>query len=154
MFEKYRYPEVRLQEVSEGSEDEESQNESEGSEDEEEDDDEQPRRPMKRQKAELPPPGREMPQRATRGQRMGALVKVRKHLVSLLVRYCIEDDCNARISCFGALQDAEEDQADEEFWNQDFFREEEEDEIYATESEPEDVADADFSESVCTLNKL
>ncbi|GAB4817426.1 hypothetical protein N2152v2_004472 [Parachlorella kessleri] len=97
----------------EGSE-EEGSDEVEGSSDE----DQPRRRPAKRQKAELPPPGRDMPQRATRGQRMGALVK-----------------------------DAEVEQADEEFWNQDFFREEEADEIYETESEPDDVPDQDFSES-------
>lgn len=48
--------------------------------DEDEDSDEaggSQRRPRKRHKAELPPPGRDMPQRSTRGQRMGALVKVR-----------------------------------------------------------------------------
>jgi vacuolar protein sorting-associated protein 72 len=42
---------------------------------------------------------------------------------------------------------AQDDDADEEFWNQDFFKEEEQDIRYETESEPEDDADADFSES-------
>lgn len=43
----------------------------------------------------------------------------------------------------------DEDSADEEFWGQDFFAEEDkDDEFEASESEQEDVADADFSDSV------
>ena len=43
---------------------------------------------------------------------------------------------------------AEEDSADEEFWQQDFFAEEGRDEEYKKSSEGEDEADTDFSESV------
>lgn len=47
------------------------------------------------------------------------------------------------------LEDA--DSADEEFWNQDFFAEEDRDqEFEASESEEEDVPDTDFSDSVCS----
>ncbi len=54
---------------------------------------------------------------------------------------------------------AEEDSADEEFWQQDFFAEEGKDEEYEKSSEGEDEADTDFSESVrhllqlCTLKR-
>ncbi|KAK9914991.1 hypothetical protein WJX75_003400 [Coccomyxa subellipsoidea] len=41
----------------------------------------------------------------------------------------------------------EEDSADEEFWNQDFFQEEKADDEYSTESSEESVADTDFEES-------
>ncbi len=48
-----------------------------------------------------------------------------------------------------ALQVLEEqDEADVDFWNQDFFAEERADDEYATESESEDEADTDFSGSV------
>eukprot|EP00210_Caulerpa_lentillifera_P005764 g5511.t1 len=42
----------------------------------------------------------------------------------------------------------EEAEADEEFWNQDFFREEVRDSDYQSESEEEDIADTDFSDNV------
>lgn len=43
----------------------------------------------------------------------------------------------------------DQDSADEEFWNQDFFADEAKDqEFEASESEQEDVADSDFSGSV------
>lgn len=42
----------------------------------------------------------------------------------------------------------EQDEADVDFWNQDFFAEERADDEYATESESEDEADTDFSGSV------
>ena len=45
----------------------------------------------------------------------------------------------------------EEDSADEDFWNQDFFQEEKADAEYATESSEATTADEDFSESVCFL---
>ena len=45
---------------------------------------------------------------------------------------------------------AEEDSADEEFWQQDFFAEEGKDVEYEKSSEGEDEADTDFSESVGT----
>lgn len=70
----------------------------------------------KRKKFVIPPP-RALPQRTTRGKRMGAL--------------SIPDD----------------DDADEEFWNQEFFAEEERDDRYETESEPEDRFDEDFMDS-------
>ena len=41
----------------------------------------------------------------------------------------------------------EQDSADEDFWEQEFFAEEALDDRYRTESESEDVADTDFSES-------
>jgi len=63
------------------------------------------------------PPPRDLPLRTTRGKRMGAL--------------SVPDD----------------EDADEEFWNQEFFAEEERDEVYETESEPEDKFDADFLDS-------
>ena len=43
---------------------------------------------------------------------------------------------------------AEEDSADEDFWQQEFFAEEGKDEEYEKSSEGEDEADTDFSESV------
>ena len=43
---------------------------------------------------------------------------------------------------------AEEDSADEEFWQQEFFAEEGKDQEYEKSSEGEDDADTDFSESV------
>ena len=43
---------------------------------------------------------------------------------------------------------AEEDSADEDFWQQDFFAEEGKDVEYEKSSEGEDEADTDFSESV------
>lgn len=45
---------------------------------------------------------------------------------------------------------AEEDSADEEFWQQEFFAEEGKDVEYEKSSEGEDEADTDFSESVGT----
>lgn len=42
----------------------------------------------------------------------------------------------------------EEDSADEEFWNQEFFAEDKADDEYKTESSSEDEADTDFSEEV------
>ena len=46
----------------------------------------------------------------------------------------------------------EEESADEDFWKQDFFAEEDKDsEFEASESEQEDIPDADFSESVRCL---
>ncbi len=56
---------------------------------------------------------------------------------------------------------AEEDSADEEFWQQEFFAEEGKDQEYEKSSEGEDEADTDFSESVglkptviCWLSRL
>lgn len=63
------------------------------------------------------PPPRALPQRTTRGKRMGA------------------------------LSIPEDDDADEDFWNQEFFAEEERDDRYETESEPEDRFDEDFMDS-------
>lgn len=43
----------------------------------------------------------------------------------------------------------EEQEADDEFWSQEFFKEDEkDDDVYETESEKESVADSDFSDSV------
>ena len=42
----------------------------------------------------------------------------------------------------------EEQEADDEFWGQEFFQEDEEDVPYLTESDQESVADSDFSNSV------
>ena len=47
----------------------------------------------------------------------------------------------------GALAVPEDDDADNEFWNQEFFAEEMADERYETESEPEDRFDQDFNDS-------
>jgi vacuolar protein sorting-associated protein 72 len=44
--------------------------------------------------------------------------------------------------------DDEEDQADNAFWNQEFFKDEVVDDDYKTESEPEDEVDTDFDEEV------
>lgn len=65
------------------------------------------------------PPPRALPQRTTRGKRMGN------------VPAAVEDD----------------EDADNEFWNQEFFAEEERDDAYETESEPEDKFDNDFLDS-------
>ena len=43
----------------------------------------------------------------------------------------------------------EEDDADNEFWNQEFFAEEQEDLEYEASDEGEDVVDSDFDEPVC-----
>ncbi|GIL52963.1 hypothetical protein Vafri_8698 [Volvox africanus] len=43
--------------------------------------------------------------------------------------------------------DDEEDQADNAFWNQEFFKEEAVDDDYKTESEPEDEVDTDFDDN-------
>lgn len=53
------------------------------------------------------------------------------------------------INAHGAAAQLMEDQdgADTEFWNQEFFAEEGRDDEYATESESEDKADTDFSGS-------
>jgi hypothetical protein len=96
----------------------EEEEEDDDDDDEEEDGDAAPsRRRHKKQKTFVIPPPRELPVRSTRGQRMGNVE---------------------------ALRDAD---ADEEFWNQEFFAEEEADVRYETESEPEDRFDADFGES-------
>lgn len=42
----------------------------------------------------------------------------------------------------------EEAEADEDFWNQDFFREEARDSDYESETEEDDVVDTDFSDKV------
>ena len=47
----------------------------------------------------------------------------------------------------GGLAIPDDDDADEEFWNQDFFAEEERDDRYETESEPEDRCDGDCMDS-------
>ncbi|KAG2454478.1 hypothetical protein HYH02_001496 [Chlamydomonas schloesseri] len=60
--------------------------------------------------------GRDLPQRATRGRRMAAQL------------------------------DDEEEAADNDFWNQEFFKEEAVDDDYKTESEPEDIIDSDFDD--------
>lgn len=49
---------------------------------------------------------------------------------------------------------AEEDSADEEFWQQEFFAEEGKDQEYEKSSEGEDEADTDFSESVGLIPTL
>ena len=49
---------------------------------------------------------------------------------------------------------AEEDSADEEFWQQEFFAEENRDQEYEKSSEGEDEADTDFSESVAPTHLL
>lgn len=91
----------------------------------EEEDSDDSDRPRKHRPFVPPPPREALPVRTTRGKNLGAVA---------------------------AVQD---DQADEEFWNQEFFAEEEADEIYATESEPEDNFDADFMESVrISFNKF
>lgn len=70
-----------------------------------------------RRKFVMPPPREALPERTTRGKRVGALA--------------VPDD----------------DDADNEFWNQEFFAEEAADERYETESEPEDRFDQDFNDS-------
>lgn len=108
------------EEAEDAFDDDEDDDDDDDEEEEEDDDDEDEelryRRPRKRVKF-IPPPPRELPQRTTRGRRMGAVA---------------------------ALQDEE---ADQEFWNQEFFAEDDHDEEYETESEPEDRFDADFMES-------
>jgi vacuolar protein sorting-associated protein 72 len=64
---------------------------------------------------------KELPQRTTRGKRLRA-----------------------------ALDD-EEEEADAQFWNQEFFAEEAADEDYQEEKEEEDVPDSDFDEPVRLL---
>lgn len=65
--------------------------------------------------------GRDLPQRTTRGRRMAAQL------------------------------DEEEDAADNDFWNQEFFKEEAVDDDYKTESEPEDIIDSDFDEEEVSI---
>jgi hypothetical protein len=106
-------------EVSDDIDDEELEDDNDdGSSESEEEDSDDSDRPRKHRPFVPPPPREALPVRTTRGKNLGAIA---------------------------AVQD---DQADEEFWNQEFFAEEEADEIYATESEPEDNFDADFMESV------
>ena len=80
------------------------------------DDDSDVRGPRGR-KFVMPPPREALPERTTRGMRVGALAV------------------------------PEDDDADNEFWNQEFFAEEAADERYETESEPEDRFDQDFNDS-------
>lgn len=47
-----------------------------------------------------------------------------------------------------AVMEEEEENADNEFWNQEFFLEEEADEDYQEEVEEVDVVDSDFDDSV------
>jgi len=103
-------------EDEEDNEDDDDGDEEDNEDDDEDDDEPQYRRQRKRRKF-VPPPPRELPQRTTRGRRMGTAA---------------------------ALQDEE---ANQEFWDQEFFAEEDQDEVYETESEPEDKFDADFLES-------
>ena len=65
----------------------------------------------------MPPPREALPERTTRGKRVGALA--------------VPGDFDAH----------------NEFWNQEFFAEEMADERYETESEPEDRFDQDFNDS-------
>jgi len=44
------------------------------------------------------------------------------------------------------LEGEQEDQADEDFWTQDYFRDEEGDVEYQSEADEEDVVDADFDD--------
>lgn len=111
--------EVEEDEDDEAEDSEEVSDEDESDDEEEEEDSDSDGKPRKRRKSFIPPPPRDaLPQRATRGLRTGDIA---------------------------ALQD---EGADEEFWNQEFFAEEERDIEYETESEPEDRFDADFMESV------
>ncbi len=48
----------------------------------------------------------------------------------------------------------EEDAADAEFWNQEFFKEEEVDEDYQEEKEEEDVPDSDFDDPVSVYSAM
>lgn len=57
-----------------------------------------------------------------------------------------DSDCDADCSSAQLLE--EEDSADEEFWNQEFFAEAKADEEYQTESSEGTSADEDFSEPV------
>lgn len=98
--------------------DEDVDEEDESDDDEDDESDDERVRSRRKRNAFIPPPPRELPTRTTRGQRLGTVA---------------------------AVQD---DQADEEFWNQEFFAEEERDQQYETESEPEDRFDADFMDSV------
>lgn len=95
----------------------ESEEESRSEEESSEDEESPIGRGIKRKKKFVVPPPRELPNRTTRGQQVGNLG-----------------------------MEVDED-ADEEFWNQEFFAEEAKDESYETESEPEDRFDADFMES-------
>lgn len=116
------HPSIPIKPRQLSSDDEEDiEDDDDEEEEEEEEESSADERPKKKSRRFVPPPpGREMPERTTRGKRMGTAVAA------------------------GAGQ---EDEADEDFWNQDFFAEEVQDEIYETESEPEDVVDADFEES-------
>jgi len=106
-------------EVSEDIDDEELEDDDdEGGSESGEEDSDDSDRPRKHRPFVPPPPREALPVRTTRGNNLGAVAAIH------------------------------DDQADEEFWNQEFFAEEEADEVYATESEPEDNFDADFMESV------
>jgi len=107
----------KVEEEMEISSTSESEKESSSEEESSEDEESSKGRGRKRKKKFVVPPPRELPNRSTRGQRMGNL---------------------------GMEEDED---ADEEFWNQEFFAEEAKDEAYETESEPEDRFDADFLES-------
>ena len=106
--------------LDEDEDEDELEDDDDAEEDESEEDSEDDEGPRKRKHKAfvLPPPREALPARTTRGQRMGTVAAM------------------------------EDDNADEEFWNQEFFAEEERDIEYETESEPEDNFDADFMESV------
>ena len=111
--------EEMMDDIREEESDEDEDHDVESDGDDEDESDDDRVRSRRKRKAFIPPPPRELPTRTTRGQRLGTVA--------------------------AALND---DQADEEFWNQEFFAEEEKDEQYETESEPEDRFDADFMDSV------
>ncbi len=64
-----------------------------------------------------------LPNRTTRGNRYRKLVQ--------------DDDID------------DEQQEDKEFWQQEFFKDEERDDEYLTESEPSDIFESDFLDTVC-----
>ncbi|WPT12904.1 SWR1 complex subunit 2 [Picochlorum sp. SENEW3] len=96
---------------------EESSSSSSSEEEESDSEENSGRRKRRGKKKFVMPPPRELPQRTTRGKKVGALAI------------------------------PEDDDADEDFWNQEFFADEEQDEAYETESEPEDKFDQDFLDS-------
>eukprot|EP00889_Picochlorum_renovo_P006809 jgi/Picre1/33839/NNA_001318.t1 len=96
---------------------EESSSSSSSEEEESDSEESSGRRKRRGKKKFVMPPPRELPQRTTRGKKVGALAI------------------------------PEDDDADEDFWNQEFFADEEQDEAYETESEPEDKFDQDFLDS-------
>ena len=115
-----------------------------------------------------PSPKVELPDRNTRGKRMGtvqydafriavqssAILKAHPALPIPQIVIGSPQIPSMRKVCACVQLMADEGSADEDFWKQDFFAEEKRDDAYQESTEEEDVPDTDFSESVRHLLAL